>query len=657
VSIAKAENPSAPRLSNWGWVLLPIGVGAGITTGLIEGAGLMLFQRLNWASWGRMIHVSWEILWISPLVDAIFFFLLALLGALAARLFPHLPAFRVFLFLLTFLSVYDWLTLTGRLYHRACLLLALGVAAAFTRWSGKRETSVLEFCRKATPWMVAAWVLVFAGIQGVPWMREQVAVSRLPRATPGTPNVLVIVVDTLRADHLSSYGYARPTSPNFDRIAQQGVLFENAISTTSWSLPAHVSLLTGRYQFEHGVGNVQPEPWSGWGSQGLGGFPSLGEALQRKGYRTGAFSANRTYFTGSLGFGRGFQHFEDYFHSPADMFVRTLFGRECARIYLNRSDKSKITRALRFLHAYSLLEKDSEGAGAYGGPQAVRKPAQIVNQETLQWIDRDRRRPFFAFLNYFDVHYPYGGPATYAKPSWDLGGNIEEYDASVKYVDDMLEDLSQALEQRGLAKNTLLIITSDHGESLGHHGLTYHGEALYWGLVHVPLVIWYPGHIPAGLRQATPVTIAAIPATIMDLAAGSGQEMFAGRSLSALLSPSALHDWPDPLSELAQSDFLDKNDIAAAKLIPTATTGSMRSLVTREWQLITHETRGDQLYDWKGDPEESSNLVNTPEGRTTALELKSRMADAMQPKKGLIVKSGETTRSSKFPAPDWRPAP
>jgi hypothetical protein len=123
------------------------------------------------------------------------------------------------------------------------------------------------------------------------------------------------------------------------------------------------------------------------------------------------------------------------------------------------------------------------------------------------------------------------------------------------------------------------------------------------------------------------------------------------------LSPSALHDWPDPLSELAQSDFLDKKDMAAAKLIPTATTGSMRSLVTREWQLITHETRGDQLYDWKGDPEESSNLVNTPEGRTTALELKSRMADTMQPKKGLIVKSGETTRSSKFPAPDWRPAP
>ena len=107
----------------------------------------------------------------------------------------------------------------------------------------------------------------------------------------------MIVVDTLRADHVSSYGYSRATTPNLDRMAQQGVLFENAISTWSWSLPSHVSLLTGRYQFEHGVGAVQPEPWLGWGSKGLGGFRTLGEALEQKGYRTGAFSANRTYFS------------------------------------------------------------------------------------------------------------------------------------------------------------------------------------------------------------------------------------------------------------------------------------------------------------------------------------------------------------------------
>ena len=135
-------------------------------------------------------------------------------------------------------------------------------------------------------------------------------------------------------------------------------MFENAISTSSWSLPSHVSLVTGRYLIEHGVGNVQPEPWTGWGNEGLGGFATLGEALQQKGYRTGAFSANRTYFSRNLGFGRSFIHFEDYFHSPADMFVRTLYGREFARIYLKRSDHSLVKRTLRRLGWTGLLDQD-----------------------------------------------------------------------------------------------------------------------------------------------------------------------------------------------------------------------------------------------------------------------------------------------------------
>ncbi len=232
----------------------------------------------------------------------------------------------------------------------------------------------------------------------------------LPAAAPDAPNVLVIVVDTLRADHVSSYGYARPTTPNLDRMAQQGVRFDNAISPCSWSLPSHVSLLTGLYQFEHGVGSVQPEPWLGWGNKGMGGFPTLGEALERRGYRTGAFSANRTYFSRDLGFGRGFVHFEDYFQSASDAFVRTLYGREFARIYLKRSDHSLVKRTLRRLGFTSLLDQDAEGSGSYGGAFGVRKRADVVNQEVMEWIDRDRQRPFFAFLNYFDVHDPYGGP-------------------------------------------------------------------------------------------------------------------------------------------------------------------------------------------------------------------------------------------------------
>jgi arylsulfatase A-like enzyme len=631
VSTDQREKLSPAPPSSVGSLLFVCG-GSGIVTGFVEGAGLMFFQRLNWARWGPIMHVSKEIFWISPLVDMTFFLWLALICSLMARLVSHLPAVRAMVFLLTFLSVYDWLTLTGRLYHGACIVLALGVAVAFARWSRKREITVLQFWKRTTPRLAAAWVLVFAGIQGGKWLHERSVVAQLPPAVPGAPNVLMIVVDTLRADHLSSYGYTRPTNPNLDRMAQQGVLFENAISTSSWSLPSHVSLLTGRYLFEHGVGNVQPEPWLGWDGRSLGGYLTLGEALHRKGYRTGAFSANRTYFSRDVGFGRGFIHFEDYFHSPADMFVRTLYGREFARIYLQRTEKSLVKRTLRKFRFTSLLDQDAEGSGSYGGAFGIRKRANVVNEEVMQWIDHDRQRPFFAFLNYFDVHDPYGGPRAYPKPSWPQQTGTDLYDDSVKYVDDHIGKLMGELERRGLSTNTLVVITSDHGESLGQHHLETHGRALYWELIHVPLVLYYPGHVPAGVRVENPVTNAVIPATVLDLL-GADESKLPGPALSSLWKTAPIETgWPNPLSELAQNKYPGMRDRQADQLIPTATSGAMRSVITSKWHMIVHEKLGDQIYERTRDPGESDNLINTPLGRTAALSLKSRLEDMTKKK-------------------------
>jgi len=121
----------------------------GVVAGLIEGLLLLAFQRINWQQWGRGIHVSSEILWISPLVDTVFFLLIASAVALVGRFIPRLPGFRVVVFLLTFLSVYDWLALTNRLYRRSCLLLALGIATAFIRWIKKRESAATVLVRKS----------------------------------------------------------------------------------------------------------------------------------------------------------------------------------------------------------------------------------------------------------------------------------------------------------------------------------------------------------------------------------------------------------------------------------------------------------------------------------------------------------------------------
>jgi len=430
-------------------------------------------------------------------------------------------------------------------------------------------------------------------------------------------------LDTLRADHLSSYGYSRPTSPEIDRIASQGVLFENAIAPCSWSLPSHASLLTGRAPSEHGMQNVQAMPWPGWREKSLSGYPSLGEVLRHRGYRTGAFSANRIYFTRNVGLGRGFIHFEDYFDSVGDSFVRTLYGREFARLYLNRSENSKVTRALRYLGLESWLDKDSEGSGDVGGAYGVRKRASAVNQELMQWIDRDRQHPFFAFLNYLDVHYSYGGPPGYPKPDWDRGSTVDEYDAGLKYVDDYIGRLLRDLERRE-ARNTIVVITSDHGESLGAHGLSYHGAALYRELIQVPLIISYPQQIPKGLRVAVPVSITGIPGTVMDLLADREPGVFPGPSLSALWkSQNQQTNWPYPISELAQTDIIVPADRVVEGKIPIATNGWMKSLVAPRWHLITHEKFGHQLYDWTNDPKESNNLIDSPEGRATALRLAS----------------------------------
>jgi len=594
----------------------------GAVVGLVEGVGLLVFQHLNYARWGPMIHVSKEIIWISPLVDLIFFSIVSAVIWLLSRISPRIPASRVLVFALSFLAIYDWLTFTGRLYRRACLLFAFGAAVAFTRWIACHEIQAERVWKKAAPSALAAVAFAFVAIQGGSWSHEHRLVAALPAPRPGAPNVLVVVIDTLRADHVSAYGYSRPTTPNLDRLAQQGVLFENAVSPSSWSLPSHVSLVTGRYLHDHHVGQVQREPWFGWGNAGLGGFPTIGEALEQQGYRTAAFSANRTYFSQDLGFGRGFIHFEDYFSSAADSFVRTLYGREFARIYLIRSDKSLVKRILRRLGWTSLLDQDAEGSGSYGGAFEVRKHADAVNRELLNWIDRGPRRPFFAFLNYFDVHDPYGGPHSYPKPAWTQVSDIDRYDDGVKYSDDCLGRLMAAVAQRGLAGNTLIVVTSDHGESLGQHYLMYHGGALYWELIHVPLVISYPGRVPAGLRFRQPVTNAAIPATIMHLL-GVTSSPFPGPPDLVWLQPGT--HVSDPISELAQNKYRGKRDVLADQKIPTATTGSMQTLITQRWQLILHQRTEAQLYDWTRDPGETSDLAKTPQGQSAVNNLRQEI--------------------------------
>ena len=580
--------------------IISLAAGFGLITGLVEGILLFGLHQFEWLTWRLQNRAYWyETLWIAPLVDVILFSLAGL--ALALIGFPlrkKFPVAKTSLFLFSVLAAVDWLfiILFGRISLVAILVLAVGLGVqAFTYFS-KREALTLQRFQRSLTWLAGITVAVFVVIQGGGWLGEKIKTANLPETQADAPNVIVIVVDTLRADHLSAFGYERDTSPFMDSLAAEGIRFENAISPSSWTQPSHASMLTGRYTYEH---QAETHPLDAT-------YPTIGEAMQAQGYRTGAFSANTLFFTRRQGFGRGFLYFEDNYQSIPDAFLNSsLYG---------------------FIFDFYGLRKTLNYEGV-----PTRKFAEDINRSTLNWIDQDEDKPFFVFMNYFDVHDPYTPPEPYRSkyasvpnPGGLINGfmeryhpeltpeqlqsEIDAYDGSISYVDDQIKNLFGELEQRGMLENTIVIITSDHGESLGEHGLLQHSASLYLPEIHVPLIVWGAANIPAGEVINTPVSLTALPATILSLV-NSSNEIFPGPSLALIMTDAnAGANWPDPISEVAQMD-------GAAEQNPS-THGEMKSVVEPEMQYITHENFGEELYNWRTDPQETNNLINDPAAQT-----------------------------------------
>lgn len=562
----------------------------GLVAGLVEGAGLLGLQELNWLNWNiARTAVTLEILWISPLFNFVGDLLLGVLICTCAILLPKWPWVRIAVLISFFLMILDWLLLSGRISHSGALVLAAGLTAAFVRWYSRNEQRAFAFWRKTLPLVAAVVILLVAGVQGRSWWQERSTIANLPPAAPGSPNIVLVIVDTLRADHVSAYGYSRPTTPNVDRLAQQGVLFENAYSTSSWTLPSHASILSGRYPFKLDADYTFTKP-----------VRRLPEALAERGYRTAAISANTSWFTRRHGFGPGFAHFEDFFTSLEDCFARTLYGRKAVH------------------YVFPLWGRES-----YPG---LRRAATIVDS-ALSWIGRDSSRPYFVTLNLMDVHDPYlplqpwrnkfsrvpnpggrlneyfGNPNPHLTPE-QLQEEIDAYDGGLAYLDEQLARLFAALDS-----NTLVIFTSDHGEFFGEHSLFFHRNALYLPVLHVPFIVHWKGHLPAGTRIVTPVTNASLPATILDLIDAPAEKEFAIASIAPLLKSAGTRaDFPLPLAGMAKMPF------EVMKHTP-AYHGAMQSVIDLRWQFIRHEALGNELYDIGADPKQTRNLVGTPEGQ------------------------------------------
>ena len=333
-------------------------------------------------------------------------------------------------------------------------------------------------------------------------------------------NVLLISIDTLRPDHLGCYGYERDTSPVLDIIAEDGVVFEDCLSTAPWTLPGHASMLTGLYPSTHGVKDHD---------RTLGDdTPSVATLLKEQGFRTMAVVNSHNIATERFGLTKNFDDFDYVFEQEPIPGKKNLNGDQAMAI-------------------------------ANRGPAITRK--------ALALLDKHKEEPFFMFLHYYDVHTDFTPAPKWRKEFVDpydgpLTGNTQEliryrvkgeqlteddkrflrqmYDAEIRQLNGVLVKLFAYLDENGLSENTLVIITSDHGEEYGEHGDVLHGRSQYQELLAIPLIMRGPG-VPAGLRVSEPVSLVDVVPTILKMTGVRPRVIFDGMDLTlAWLSPGKL---------------------------------------------------------------------------------------------------------------------
>ena len=401
------------------------------------------------------------------------------------------------------------------------------------------------------------------------------------------PNIVWIVMDTARQDRFSCYGYPRETTPNIDRIASEGTLFRRAIASSPWTVPTHGSMFTGVYPSLHSAIGYTPHL--------DGAYPLIAEILREAGYETTGYS-NNPFVSGTFGFTWGFESFQE------------------PRV---------------------ILQQNNQNTGDKG--------AGYTNNLIRDWL-RGRRdeRPFFLFINYLEPHQPLTElhenylRAFTNEP--DLSATIEQltaenvltysfvnagrvtwnmrhvellnafYDANMRYLDMRVGELVDMIREQGILDETLLIITSDHGENLFDHNLVDHMFCVYDTLINMPLIIRLPGAFQPGARVDGLAQDIDIVPTIADVAGltWDGRENLQG---SSLLKP--------PTRKFAISEYcpfiLNMVDVflnSPKREFELHRLGSLqKAVVTDDYKYIWHSFGAHELYAPLDDPDEKNNLI------------------------------------------------
>jgi arylsulfatase A-like enzyme len=466
--------------------------------------------------------------------------------------------------------------------------------------------------RSVARWRIIAAGLVIVGVLAcLPWGRHRGASPAGAAPSPteaGRPNVLMIVMDTTRADHLSCYGHPAATTPNIDRLAQEGVLFEQATSTAPWTLPSHGTLFTGLYPSQHGAR---------WSRHQLDGqLTTLAEVLQQEGYQTAGFS-NNGWISRALNFDQGFDEFFDFQASWRGGWVA---GRMALVQLLDRVPGMKAKKRLR-------------DAGA-----------TRTNHAIAQWFarDHDAARPFFIFINYLEPHFEYrpperfrqrfispeqeqqrrkldieamrqlAPPVRFEPPMRELLTNL--YDGELAYLDSRIGELMDGLRARGLLDNTLVIVTSDHGESIGDHDIFEHQFCIYETLVHVPLVMRYPATLPAGQRVDARASLIDIVPTVLTAAGVPVSAMgidLPGQDLVGLATSPQERKNPIVVEYEAPLPMLERFHQRRQDVDEHYFTRHFKGLYQGPYKFIESSDGGRELYDLRADPKEATNLAES----------------------------------------------
>lgn len=448
----------------------------------------------------------------------------------------------------------------------------------------------LRFALEATAAVLALVVM------GKPLSTEP-ALETVVTAVPppsGTPDIILISLDTTRADHMSLYGYERPTSPQLEEFAKDAMVFTQARTTAGWTLPGHASMLTGMYPSRHGAHLA-----GGWlPGQSIDGrrnvaFPlaadktTMTEILRDRGYHTGAFVANFSYLYRDFGLAQGFNIYDD----KPGLLLRV---------------KPPVVRfAQRFSPGFALKPFRS---------------ARDINASSLVWLDaQSKDRPAFVFLNYMEPHQPWLAPAPFDQWVWGLPEAhalatqnlythevkdftpqqidfiVANYDGQVAAMDHAFGELIQALKARGRYENALIIVTADHGELLGDHGQVGHmGRMLYEGLLHIPMIVKFPGADRPRGRTDTPVQNLDVPPTALTIAGAKIPADVQGQHLRDVTRPSLAEEDINPFLVSSYGEFYDR---------------AMRVLFDGSWKLISTSRGEKRLYDLARDPNEENDLA------------------------------------------------